>query len=60
MPGVRARIVWVGLAVTGIGGALDGCGGSLDSGPTGTGGQPDPVGSCASDTAWPCPLGSGC
>jgi hypothetical protein len=44
MPGVRARIMWVGLAVAGIGGALDGCGGSLGGGPTGTGGQPDPAG----------------
>jgi hypothetical protein len=37
MPGVSARVLWVGLAVAGIGGALDGCGGKLVADPGGGG-----------------------
>ena len=39
MPGVRARVLWVGLAVAGIGGALDGCSGRLLADPLGSAGN---------------------
>jgi len=51
MPGASARVLWVGLAVTGIGGALDGCGGRLvadPSGGAGNGGSSGPGGTTGS------------
>ena len=51
MAGVRARIVWLGLAVAGIGGVLDGCGGCLGGVPTGAGGQADPAGNAGTPGA---------